>query len=73
MESSYYQMNYESIPVLDDSNPYDKGGNYKPDLADFRMPYMLYGREDLEQMEAVYSKLHNRTEGNIIQYSMNQW
>lgn len=46
-------------------NIFDSSVEFVNDLADFKMPYKLYGKTDLEVMEAKYSKLSGRSHGLI--------
>lgn len=40
------------------------------DMNDFKMPYRLYGKTDLEVMADKYSKLKNNSHGLVVRFRM---
>ena len=48
------------------NNPFALQPEMQNDMDDFKMPYRLYGKTDLEIMIDKYNKLHNRSYGVIV-------
>lgn len=47
-------------------NPFAEDTQYQNDLRDFKMPYRLYGRTDLEITKRKYQELSNFSYGLIV-------
>lgn len=47
-------------------NPFASNIQFENDMDDFKMPYRLYGKTDLEIMTMRYKKLSNNTNGLIV-------
>lgn len=41
---------------------------FENDLADFKMPYRIAGKTDLENMKSKYQRLHNNSYGLIVRF-----
>lgn len=48
------------------SNPFDFNIKFENNMDDFKMPYGLYGKTDLEIMMMKYKKLTNNSHGLIV-------
>lgn len=53
-------------------NPFESGINIVNDMDDFKMPYRLVSRTDLEIMTRKYQELSNRGYGLIVRLR-SQW
>lgn len=53
-------------------NPFESGIEVINDLDDFKMPYRLYSKTDLEVMKRRYQELSNRGYGLIVRLRT-QW
>lgn len=51
------------------NNPFESNIEFSNDMKDFKMPYKLYGKTDLEVMTRKYKKLSGRTHGLITRLS----
>jgi len=48
------------------NNPFDFNIEFINNMEDFKMPYRLYGKTDLEIMVRKYQKLSNNSHGLIV-------
>lgn len=47
-------------------NPFDPKVTYENDMEDFKLPYRLQSKTDLEVMTDKYSRLRKSTYGSIV-------
>ncbi len=48
------------------TNPFAPNIQYENDMDDFKMPYRMYGKTDLEIMIMRYKRLSNSTHGLVM-------
>lgn len=48
------------------NNPFAFNIEFENDMDDFKMPYKMYGKTDLEVMTMKYKKLSNNSHGLIV-------
>lgn len=54
------------------ANPFAPNIEFENDMDDFKMPYRMYGKTDLEIMTMRYKKLSNNTHGLVVRLRK-QW